>query len=227
MSEFLRRVLKALALLALGFILGLAATQAQAGTVFLPFIANAGAEVDGATVEVTNLHHYVSDGWHRFLGEVVNETPYTVSIGWVTIYLLDANGLPVASESGYPLTSVIPPGERVPFRESVESLPPFHSIVGSVPWCPADHLAIESKELTEQGSSWVVTVRIRNQLSVRVDSVRVGAVLYGPSGQAIGYRRTYDGLGPLEPGQTLTASLGIYDWDTSITPTSCGVIAFP
>lgn len=146
----------------------------------------------------------------------------------MTIYLLDADGPPVDSESGYPLTGILPPGGRVPFRESVESSPPFASLVASVSWHPADHLTIESKELTpSEWDGWVVRARIRNHLSVRVDSVGVGAVLYGPSGQVVGYRRTYDGLGPLEPGQTLTASLGIYDWDSSIAPTSCGVVAFP
>jgi len=102
-----------------------------------------------------------------------------------------------------------------------------------IPWDPMARLSIVSKELTHEeypwDDRWTVTAEVRNDLSVRVNSFRVGAVLYGPSGKVIGYRYAYSALGPLQPGETLTTSIAFssYDWVASIEPTECAVVAIP
>lgn len=240
-----RRALN-LVLLVVGFALGCLVTAQAEGGVFLPIVlkASTGASEPtpaptptvpgGPTVRAVNVHYYADK--EKFFGEVVNETPYTVGLEELTLYLLDA-GVPVGSERGYPLTSVLGPGESTPFRVSwYDSVPQWDSYLVHVAWDPTARLTVVSKELTHEeypwDDWWTVTAEVRNDLSVRVNSFRVGAMLYGPSGEVVGYDYTYSALGPLQPGETLTTSITFitffsYEWDTSIEPTDCGVLAVP
>ena len=110
-----------LVLFVLGFALGrLGTIRAQSNVVFLPFVARAGA--DTSTVKAENVHYYPER--KRFFGEIVNETAYTVGLEGLTVYLLDCDGQPADSETGSPLSGLLTPGERTPFRTSWYDSPP-------------------------------------------------------------------------------------------------------
>ena len=220
-------------LLAAAFSLGVLVAQVQAANIFLPLVAKAstGQETPtpSGTVRVVNLHHYVRGATHHFLGEVVNETGYTVGIGDVKIDLFDADGVLVGTVRVACLAGVIPPGQRVPFETYESSLWPFVLLTSTVPWWEVDYLTIEQKALTKGDDRWVVTALVRNQLPYRVDWVVFGAVLYGSSGEVIGYdqpRQEHVDLGPGEMMQT-THSFWDWDWDTSVEPVGCAAFAVP
>ena len=251
-----KRTASALLLVA-AFALGVLTARAQAGDLFLPLVARAETEQEtptatptptstptptatatatptptvapSATVRVVNLHHYVSGATHYFLGEVVNETAYTIGIGDVTINLFDLDGVLVGTVRVGCLHDVIPPGERVPFGTYESSLWPFVSLTSTVPWWQLDYLTIERKELTKTGDHWAVTALVRNQLPFRVDRVLFGAVLYGSSGHVIGYDSPWTESVDLGPGEVLQTTHTFYswDWDTSLEPVGCAVFAVP
>lgn len=233
------RTKRALWSLALAFVFGLGVLAAQVrADLFLPLVWGVGAQTTptptvepSGMVRVVNLHCHASEG--QVYGELVNETAHTVRVEGVNMYLVDAEGLPVGNQTGSAMVPLLLPGQRTPFVvDCRDGLPAWDPHVIYVSWDPIDRLTVESASLTRWlGDWWEVTAVVRNQLSVRVESLRVGAVLYGPSGDVVGYDESWpwESLGPLEPEETLTTTFGFsaYNWDTSITPTSCGVIAFP
>jgi len=222
-------------LLAAAFALGVLAAQVQAASIFLPLVAKAstGQETPTPTpqdmVRVQNVHYYASK--QRFYGELVNETTCTVSAARVTLYLLDEDGLPVTNKTGYPMASILSPGERTPFQVYwYDTLPAWDSYVVVVHWDPTHLLTVESAVFTKGDyGGWKVTARVRNQLPVRVQTLAVGTVLYGPSGQLVGYNDPSGHLGPLDPGDTLTLThlFDHWNWDTSIEPVGCAAFAVP
>jgi hypothetical protein len=225
----MQRRFLSLTLLTLGFILGCFVTvQAQGGSVHFPYIAKAAAVPP--TVKVVNVHY--DSGRQRFLGEALNQTPYTVYFGPVTVYLLDAGGLPVGSVMGYSEDYVLPPGGRMPFSTSSGgSVPPWSPFTANVAWIPIGSLDVVSKELTQDRDSWTVTASLRNQFSIPLHSPKVIAVLYGASGEVIGKDQTYTVPQTVQPGETFVALVRFgswgASWDTSVEPASCGVFGIP
>lgn len=222
-------------LLAAAFTLGVLAAQVQAGAIFLPLVANAwdGEPVatppPTGTVRVKNVHYYASR--YEMWGELVNNTPCTVTAWGVRLYLLDVDRLPVADARGYSLAPILLPGERTPFRAYwYAPLPAWDSYVAVVHWDPVDRLTIDSAVFTkDEYGACRVTATVRNQLPVRVGALSVGLVLYGPSGQVVGYDDPWERLGPLSPGDTLEVAhtFRYYDWDTSVEPVACAAFAVP
>jgi len=222
-------------LLAAAFGLGVLVAQVQAASIFLPLVAKAstGQETPtpSGTVRVVSVHYYAQTYGGRFYGELVNETPNTVCLAGVTLYLLDADGLPVNSYEASPMASILAPGERTPFLvASLFGFPDWASYVVYVAWDPIGSLAVESVLLTEtEHGNWQVTATVRNQLPVRVKSLAVGMVLYRPTGEIVGYDDYGGSLGPLAPGDTLevTYTFNRWNWDISIEPVGCAAFAVP
>lgn len=207
------------------FALGVLVAQVQAGTIFLPLVARAST----GTVSVENVHWQWRD--RKYYGELVNETSSTVSASRVAMYLLDGEGLPVASAMGYSMAPLLSPGERTPFVVRwYDPLPEWESYVIYPEWDPVDRLTVESA-LRSSGKSgwWIMTATVHNQLPVRVESVAVGMVVYGSSGEVIGYDGPREVLGPLDPGDTLEVSHNFYwyDWEDEDEPVSCAAFAVP
>lgn len=181
------------------------------------------------TVRVENVHYNASG--YEFLGELVNETACTVRASRVTLYLFDGMHQPVGTETGRSMAPILLSGQRTPFEVYwYDPFPAWDSYVIVADWDPIDRLTIESAVLTKgRYDLWQVTATVRNQLPVRVQSLTVGMVLYGPEGQVIGYDKSWESLGPLAPEDTLVVTYGFYDWewDPSIEPVGCAVFAVP
>jgi len=226
------RMLSAL-LLVVAFALGVLAASVQAGDVFLPLVVGANTVQETptplGTVKVENVHY---DASHEvFYGELVNETPCTVSAAGVTLYLLDADGLPIGNETGDSMAPILLPGERTPFRVRwYDTIPTWDSYVVTVYWDPIDRLTIERMDATEDWyGTWAGTAVVRNQLPVRVQALRVGMVLTGCNGQVIGYTMPWDIFGPLAPGDVLTVTQTFYSGtrDNYAKAWGCAAFAVP
>lgn len=227
-------------LLAAAFGLGVLAAQVQAGAIFLPLVARAspGQETPtpppSGTVIVESVHYYRYLLTYHFYGELVNDTDCTVSVGRVTLYLLDADGLPITNKTACPMAPILSPGERTPFQiywygPVYDPRPAWDSYVVQVDWDPIDRLTLESAVLTPgKYPSWLVIAELRNQLPVSVQA-SVGAVLYGPSGEIIGYHDPLELQEPLLPGATVTVmrTFTLFEWDASIEPEACAAFAIP
>lgn len=222
-------------LLAAAFTLGVLAAQVQAATIFLPLVARASTGEETPTppppntVMVQGVHaHWRDKEWY---GELVNYTTCTVSARGVTMYLLDADGLPVGNATGYSMAPILLPGQRTPFRVSWYNHPgDWDSYVIYPKWDPIDRLTVESA-LHSSGKSgwWIVAATVRNQLPVRVESITLGIVVYGPSGEVIAYDERAESLGPLDPGQTVDVAHNFfwYDWADEDHPVACAAFAVP
>jgi len=217
-------------LLTAAFALGVLAAQVQAANIFLPLVARASTgPTSSGTVRVENVHcHWGDKEWY---GELVNETDCTVSAPRVAMSLLDEGGLLVGNATGYSMAPLLAPGERTPFVVRWYNHPgDWESYVISPEWDPVDRLSVESA-LRSSGKSgwWIMTATVCNQLPVRVNSVAVGMVVYGPSGEVIGYDGPREVLGPLDPGDTLVVTHNFYwyDWEGEDEPVSCAAFAVP
>ena len=182
------------------------------------------------TVTVENVRYHALK--EQFYGQLVNETGCTVSASAVTLYLFDADGLPLGSKSGSSMAPILLPGERTPFRVYWDDLPAtWHSYVPVVHWCPSDRLTVDSAVLrtTKVPPSWEVTVTVRNQLPVSVQEFTIGTVLYGLSGEVVAYYHCSDRLGPLAPGHTFTVVHSFYasEWYDGIYAVGCAAFAVP
>ena len=228
------RTLSAL-LLVVAFALGVLAASVQADDVFLPLLVTASTSQQTptpslpGTVRAVNLHFNPTR--QTFYGELINETLCTVSVGQITLYLLDEAGLPLANVRGMPMISMILSGEHMPFQVSpYDPLPSWSTYTVGVAWDPIDSLTIEHAWfwLSARGDPSVTAV-VRNQLPVRVQALRVGTVLTGPNGQIIGYHESWEALGPLASGNVLTATNTFYpwEWDDHILPVGCAAFAVP
>ncbi|GAI80384.1 unnamed protein product [marine sediment metagenome] len=222
-------------LLAAAFTLGVLAAQVHAGAIFLPLVTRAwdGEPVatppPPGTVMVQSVHYDASK--QRFYGELVNYTACTVTASGVTLYLLNADGLPVANMTGYSMAPLLAPGERTPFRVYwYDPLPAWDSYLIYPDWHPVERLTVQSAAFTErQYGGWQLTVTVHNQLPVRVESLTLGIVVYGIAGEVIGYDARAEVLGPLEPGGTLEVEHIFYpwDWDAEDQPVACAAFAIP
>lgn len=229
-----KRVLWPLLLVA-AFGLGVIVAQVQAGAIFLPLVARAstGEETPTppppGTVMVQSVHYDASK--QRFYGELVNYTACTVSASGVILYLLNADGLPVANMTGYSMAPLLAPGERTPFRVYwYDPLPAWDSYLIYPDWDPVERLTVQSAAFTErQYGGWQLTVTVHNQLPVRVESLTLGIVVYAVAGEVIGYDARAELLGPLDPGGTLEVQHTFYpwDWDAEDQPVACAAFAIP
>jgi len=222
-------------LVVLAFALGALTAQVQAGDLFLPHVVTASTSQATPTPyppgTVIAKGVYYSPSWHRFWGKIINNTPCTVRLRKVTLYLLDEAGLPVANTWGDSLTSVLSPGQRTPFEASFYDISPSWSTYTiDIQWNPTDALAVDDLQLiiSARGDP-SVTATVRNQLPVRVQSLEVGIVLYGPNRQVIGYDVLYPPQGPLAPGDVLPVDRHFewWEWDEPVMPMSCAVFAIP
>jgi len=141
-------------LLAAAFSLGVLVAQVQAGAIFLPLVARAstGQETPTptGTVRVVSVHYDALK--QGFYGELVNETACTVHVPRVYLYLLDADGLPVADNLATLKVRFISPGERMPFHLDWGNLPPAwdsNVIAIALTWSPIERLTVERPQLVE------------------------------------------------------------------------------
>ncbi len=219
-----KRVLSPL-LLAAAFALGVLTARVQAGAIFLPLVAKAST----GTVRVENVHCHFGD--REWYGELVNETGCTVNAPRVAMSLLDDAGLVVANATGYSMAPLLAPGVRTPFVVRWYNHPyDWESYVISPEWDPVERLTVESALRTSGKSGWwIMTATVCNQLPVRVKSVAVGMVVYGPSGEVIGYDGPREVLVPLDPGDTVSVTQNFfwYDWEAGDEPVACAAFAVP
>jgi len=222
-------------LLAAAFALGVLAARVQAGAIFLPLVVRAwdgepvATPAPSAMIRAESVHYHALR--QCFYGELVNETACTVSMAEVTLYLLDADGLPIGDQTGYLMAPILSPGERTPFQVYwLGIIPTWDSYVVTVQWDPIDRLTIEGTQLVEgESGGCQVIATVCNQLPVRVQALAVGMVLYAPTGEVIGYDDPWGVLGPLAPGDRVVVShtFDKWDWDASIEPVGCAAFAVP
>lgn len=203
----------AVTMLSLGLVIGsVVGAYAQGNELFLPAVAT--ARLSQPTVRLVNVR-FAAAQYSAFLGEVLNETTFTVRVHRIALYLLDGSGLPIGSAGGRPFTEVLPPGAKVPFKASCYQCPSWTSLSHRVGWDPVDHLLVTRKELS-QTSSWdrSLTVWVQNPLSVAVHRPRVAGVLYTASGQVLACDQADGSKSPeaLQPGETFSTTISFYLW---------------
>jgi hypothetical protein len=81
----------------------------------------------GGDIEVVLTTHFKYDSWTTIVGLMRNNTNTAVSSVDMSVILYDVDGKIIATESVYPLLSMIPSGETIPFNASSDSWGDFAS----------------------------------------------------------------------------------------------------